>query len=215
MHQPLPKGARRRGGALRARQHLGVIVGLVDLTQRIAQGGRILGRRIAFALALTPLFPRRHCSRENLIRGCQRVGAGERHGALRLRPQPTARIGGRRLQIARTGAQAEAHDGNFGLQHSLGNGSASARLTVKHGNGGALPRYVAQRAVGCGIEPMFNQAERNRLARRQRAQPIGNVRARKPTRILEFVIPQMHLVGQGMRGESQHQRTRKGHGCEE
>jgi hypothetical protein len=129
MHQPFAEGPRRRGGALRACQNLGAIVGLVDLAQRIAQGLGVRGRwRGAFALSLTPLFPRRQCGRDDLIRGRQRAGAGRGHGALRLRSQPSARIGCRRLQIARTGAQAEAHDGNFGLQH--GNDQRQRERTV-------------------------------------------------------------------------------------
>ena len=129
VHQAFGEGPRRQRRALRARQHLGAVMGLIGFAEGVAQGLGVRGRlRGAFALSLTLLFPRRQCGRDDLIRGRQRAGAGRGHGALRLRSQPTARIGCRRVQIARTGAQAEAHDGNFGLQH--GNDQRQRERTV-------------------------------------------------------------------------------------
>ena len=42
-----------------------------------------------------------------------------------------------------------------------------------------------------------------------RGTPAAQIGAGKPAGVFELLIPQMHFVGQRMRGESQHQRTRE------
>src|SRR5271168_3385708 len=71
---------------------------------------------------------------------------------------------------------------------------------------------VTQWSAAAGVEPMLDQAERYGLPRRQQRTVRGEIGAREPARVLQFLIPQPHLGAQSMRGEPKHQRGREGPG---